>query len=72
MTEEKTTIPSLPTYAAPQGIRPATNKEQGPLMKLMGKMMAKKLPKLMGIKGKISPSTIKIGHKKKKDQVKFY
>ena len=65
--------PYLPPYQAPGGIARISNpKQQSPLNKLLGKMLAAKLPKLMKMKGKVSPQTIKIGHKKKKQQTPYY
>jgi hypothetical protein len=57
-------IPHLPTYAAPQGIRVATHEEQKPMIKLVGKMLAARMPKLAR-PGKISKQTITIKHKEK-------
>ena len=65
--------PSLPTYASPQGIRVADRKEQGPIMKMIGKMLAAKLPKL-GKNPNIHSQTVKINHskRKKEPQVKYW
>ena len=64
MSDEQPQVPSLPTYLSKTGVsRLPDPKQQGPLMKLMGKMLAAKLPRLMA-KGKISPQSVKIKHKK--------
>jgi hypothetical protein len=62
-----TVVPSLPQY--PPGIPMAERKQQAPMMKMLGRMMSVKLPKM---KGKISPQNVKITHKKKKQTVKYY
>lgn len=61
--------PTLPNY---HGVSMVPNpKQQGPLMKVMGKMLASKLPRMM--KGKISSQTIKVSHGKRKDnKVKYW
>ena len=65
--------PSLPTYQAPGGIaRIPDPKQQGPLNKIVGRMLTSKLPKLMKMKGKLAPQSIKISHKKKKNQAMYY
>lgn len=55
--------PTLPTYLQP--------KQQAPLMKMMGKMLAKRLPRLMK-NPKIHSQNVKIGHKKQKDKTIYY
>jgi hypothetical protein len=72
MTEPASIPPSLPNYSAPKGIPPPPHpKQQAPLNKLMGKMLAKHLPRLMN-KGKIAPQSVKIGHKKQKEKAIYY
>lgn len=72
MTSQPPPVPSLPTYSAPQGIRVAERSEQAPMMKLMGKMMAKRLPRL-GKNPNVHSQTIKVKHKKKKyDPVTYW
>lgn len=63
---------ALPKYEPPktQGVRVASQEEQKPLMKMLGKMLAPKLTRMM--KGKISPQSVKVGHKKKQEQVKYW
>lgn len=60
-------VPSLPQYPLPPGLRVADRKEAGPMMKLMGKLLAKRLPRLTN-NPKIHSQTVKVGHKKKKQQ----
>ena len=61
--EQKAKLPTLPSYIQA--------KQQGPLNKLMGRMLAKRLPRLMS-KGKIAPQSVKIGHKKPKEKATYY
>ena len=56
--------PSLPTYNNPQGLRIADRQEQAPMMKLMGKLMAKRLPRL-GRNPHIHSQSVKVKHQKK-------
>jgi len=49
----------------------ADKKEAAPMMKLMGKMLAAKLPKLAR-PGKISPQSVKVNHHKKEKKVPYY
>lgn len=60
MSEEK--VPNLPPYASPNSF--LTPKQQAPLMKLMGKMMAKRLPRL-GRNPHVHSQNVSIKHKKK-------
>lgn len=62
MSEENPSAPTLPHYQLPGVPLPDNAKQQAPLMKLMGKMLAKRLPKLS--KGKVSPQSVKIKQKK--------
>jgi hypothetical protein len=60
------TLPhSLPDYSHPKGPATITAEQQKPLMKMLGKMMAKRL-KLPH--GKVASQTIKMKHKK----VRYY
>ena len=68
---ETTPPPTLPTYQGPQGIRVAERSEQAPMMKLMGKLLGKRLPRLMR-NPKIHSQTVKVSHKKKKDQIHYW
>ncbi len=65
---------ALPKYEPPrpEAAHMSTAKEQAPLMKLMGKMLAPKMTKMMKMKGKISPQSVKVGHKKKTPQTIYY
>lgn len=64
---------ALPQYVTPQpGPRMATAKEQAPLMKMIGKMISPKTHKMPRMKGKISPQSVKLGHKKKQQQTIYY
>ena len=65
---------ALPQYQPPQpqGVRMATADEQKPMMKMIGKMLAPKISKMPRMKGKISPQSIKVGHKKKPQQTIYY
>jgi hypothetical protein len=63
VTPEQPPVPSLPNYSG--GIQAhLTQKQQGPLMKIVGKMLAAKLPSRMK-GGKISSQTVTIKHKHK-------
>lgn len=53
------------------GLRVADPKEQSPLMKLMGKMLAKRLPRL-GKNPNIHSQSVKIGHKKQQKKVHYW
>lgn len=55
--------PNLPGYAS--------SKQAAPLMKLMGKMLTKRLPRLMH-NPKIHSQNVKISHKKRKPNVIYY
>lgn len=59
------TLPSLPTYTAPRGITVADPKEQAPMMKLVGKMLSKRMPRLTK-NPNVHSQTIKIKEKKVK------
>jgi hypothetical protein len=63
MADKQPLAPSLPNYSG--GIQAhLTQKQQGPLMKIMGKMLAAKLPgRMKG--GKISSQSVTIKHQKK-------
>lgn len=63
MNEPQAALPSLPQYPAPNG-PPRANKDQaGPIMKMMGKMLAKKLPRLTK-NPKIHSQSVTIKHKR--------
>jgi hypothetical protein len=62
--------PTLPQYPAP-GLRVADRKEAAPFIKLMGKLMAKRMPRL-GKNPNIHSQSVTIKHKKKKDDVPYY
>lgn len=71
MTNEPASIPpSLPNYEKPGIPLPSHPKQQAPLMKMMGRMMAKRLPKMT--KGKISSQTVKVNRRKKNNNVTYY
>lgn len=58
---EATVPPSLPNYSPPKGLARATPEQAKPLMKMLGRMMAKRL-KLPH--GKVSSQSVTIKHKK--------
>lgn len=65
MSDDKAILPSLPNYDPPGTVVTLPDpKQQAPLMRLMGKMLAKRLPRLMN-NPKIHSQTVKLKHKKK-------
>lgn len=60
--ERQPPVPSLPTYTNPNTF--VDPKQQAPMMKMMGKMLGKRLPRLMK-NPKIHSQSISIKHKKK-------
>lgn len=58
---------ALPKYEPPrpEAAHMSTAKEQAPLVKLMSKMLAPKMARMMKMKGKISPQSVKVKHQKK-------
>jgi len=69
--DDQPQVPSLPTYNNPQGLRIADQKEAAPMMKLIGKMMAKHLPRV-GKNPNIHSQTVKLGHKKQQKKAHYW